>query len=73
LPTRKSIFSIFVAVLVCGFILQWWIIGVLIASICSGAIIRWWSKRKIGGITGDVLGGAEQIAEAAILVVLSAQ
>lgn len=73
LPTRKSIFSIFVAVLVCGFILQWWIIGVLIASICSGAIIRWWSKRKIGGITGDVLGGAEQIAEAVIFVVLSAQ
>lgn len=73
LPVKTAILSIFIAVFICGFILQWWIIGVFIASFCSGATVRWWSKRKIGGITGDVLGGAEQIAEAAIFVVLSAQ
>jgi cobalamin synthase len=38
---------------------------------CS--IIRWWSKKKIGGITGDVLGAAEQFSEALILVALTAQ
>ena len=31
------------------------------------------AKRQIGGQTGDVLGGAEQVAETAILVLLAAR
>jgi adenosylcobinamide-GDP ribazoletransferase len=30
------------------------------------------AKRKIGGISGDVLGAAEQVAECAVLVLISA-
>jgi cobalamin synthase len=33
--------------------------------------IRWLSMRKIGGISGDVLGTCEQVAECIAFVVLS--
>ena len=39
----------------------------------SAAIMAWLAKRQIGGQTGDVLGGTEQIAETAILVLLAAR
>ena len=39
----------------------------------SGLGIAWLALRQIGGQTGDVLGGAEQVAETAILVLLAAR
>ena len=35
--------------------------------------MAWLAQRQIGGQTGDVLGGAEQVAETAILVLLAAR
>ena len=35
--------------------------------------MAWLAKRQIGGQTGDVLGGAEQVAETAILLLLAAK
>jgi adenosylcobinamide-GDP ribazoletransferase len=39
----------------------------------SGLAVAWLALRQIGGQTGDVLGGAEQVAETAILVLLAAR
>jgi adenosylcobinamide-GDP ribazoletransferase len=39
----------------------------------SGLGIAWLAQRQIGGQTGDVLGGAEQVGETAILVLLAAR
>jgi adenosylcobinamide-GDP ribazoletransferase len=39
----------------------------------SGLGIAWLALRQIGGQTGDVLGGAEQVTETAILVLLAAR
>ena len=39
----------------------------------SGLAMAWLALRQIGGQTGDVLGGAEQVAETAILVLLAAR
>ena len=39
----------------------------------SGLAIAWLALRQIGGQTGDALGGAEQVAETAILVLLAAR
>ena len=39
----------------------------------SGLGMAWLAQRQIGGQTGDVLGGAEQVAETAILVLLAAR
>jgi len=48
----------------------------LLAAIAAGAaalVMAWLAKRQIGGTTGDVLGGAEQVAETAILLLLAAR
>jgi adenosylcobinamide-GDP ribazoletransferase len=39
----------------------------------SALAVAWLALRQIGGQTGDVLGGAEQVAETAILVLLAAR
>ena len=44
-----------------------------LAAALSGLGIAWLAQRQIGGQTGDVLGGAEQIGETAILVLLAAR
>ena len=51
-------------------------VNALLAAIMAvaGAIgMAWLARRQIGGQTGDVLGGAEQVAETAILVLLAAR
>lgn len=44
-----------------------------LAAGLSGLGIAWLAQRQIGGQTGDVLGGAEQVGETAILVLLAAR
>jgi adenosylcobinamide-GDP ribazoletransferase len=48
----------------------------LFAAVLAGASglgVAWLALRQIGGQTGDVLGGAEQVAETAILIMLAAR
>lgn len=42
------------------------------AALAAAAAVAWLSWRKIGGIVGDVLGAAEQIAETAVLLTATA-
>lgn len=44
------------------------LVGVL-ALAAIGALLAWLSMKQIGGQTGDVLGAAEQMAEAAVLLI----
>jgi adenosylcobinamide-GDP ribazoletransferase len=45
-----------------------------VAAVALGAaVIAVLAQRQIGGMTGDVLGGAEQVAETAVLLVLAAR
>jgi adenosylcobinamide-GDP ribazoletransferase len=44
----------------------------LVACMCAMGM-AWLAQRQIGGQTGDVLGGTEQVAETAILVLLAAR
>jgi adenosylcobinamide-GDP ribazoletransferase len=44
-----------------------------LAAAAAAVGMAWLAQRQIGGQTGDVLGGAEQVAETAILVLLAAQ
>jgi adenosylcobinamide-GDP ribazoletransferase len=51
-------------------------INALAASLLALAAaigMGWLAQRQIGGQTGDVLGGAEQVGETAILVLLAAR
>ena len=52
-------------------VVGWWVApltGVVIVTIVA---VRWLAMRKIGGISGDVLGTCEQVAECLCFVVLS--
>jgi len=44
-----------------------------LAAVACATGMAWLARRQIGGQTGDVLGGAEQVAETAILVLLAAR
>ena len=46
-------------------------LAALAAGIAAAAAMGWIARRQIGGYTGDVLGAAEQLAEAAILIAAS--
>jgi adenosylcobinamide-GDP ribazoletransferase len=43
----------------------------LVVAACALGM-AWLAQRQIGGVTGDVLGAAEQVCETAILVLLAA-
>ena len=62
------------ALLIALLSLPW--INALAASLLAVAAaigMGWLAQRQIGGQTGDVLGGAEQVGETAILVLLAAR
>jgi adenosylcobinamide-GDP ribazoletransferase len=69
-----SVVAAGLALLIALLSLSW--IDALAAAIAAGAsaaAVAWLALRQIGGQTGDVLGGAEQAAETAILVLLAAR
>jgi len=49
----------------------WWAAPLLAAAVVAAGAVGLLARRKIGGISGDVLGAAEQVAECLCLVVLS--
>lgn len=49
----------------------WWAAPLAGAAVVAAAATGLLARRKIGGISGDVLGAAEQVAECLCLVVLS--
>jgi len=66
--------ALIIALVIALFALSWanalW--SALVAGV-SAMAMGWLAKRQIGGQTGDVLGGAEQVAETAILLLLAAR
>jgi adenosylcobinamide-GDP ribazoletransferase len=54
--------------------LPWWeALCAALVAVASAIGMAWLAQRQIGGQTGDVLGGAEQVGETAILVLLATQ
>ncbi len=41
---------------------------VVAAALVGAAVVGWWAMRKINGVSGDLLGAAEQVGEVAVLV-----
>jgi adenosylcobinamide-GDP ribazoletransferase len=67
----KSIAGASLGLVLAALLIGWWaapLAGVVIVAIVA---VRWLALRKIGGISGDVLGTCEQIAECLCLVVLT--
>lgn len=53
-----------------GVAVGWWVLPAAGAAFVAVALTGALARRKIRGISGDVLGAAEQMAECAVLVVL---
>jgi adenosylcobinamide-GDP ribazoletransferase len=47
----------------------WWLAPLFAAALAAVAAVGALAMRKIQGISGDVLGAAEQVAECVVLVV----
>ena len=62
--------ALLIALLVLSWATAFW--AAILASLSAAGMV-WLARRQIGGQTGDVLGGAEQVAETAILVLLAAR
>ncbi len=58
------------AAMLCG-----WHAGIALIAVSVSIILgaRWYFERRIGGVTGDCLGAASQVAEMALLGVLACQ
>jgi adenosylcobinamide-GDP ribazoletransferase len=69
-PGAALAIAVVVLLLTLGFVMT---VETLIALAIVGVAMTRLSERQIGGQTGDVLGGAEQVAETAILVLLAAR
>jgi adenosylcobinamide-GDP ribazoletransferase len=68
---RRAIIAVVSSLLIGAVAVGWWVAplaGVMVVSIVA---VRWLAMRKIGGISGDVLGTCEQVAECLCLVVLT--
>jgi adenosylcobinamide-GDP ribazoletransferase len=68
---RRAMVAVLSSLVLGAAAVGWWIAplaGVIVVSI---AAVRWLAMRKIGGISGDVLGTCEQVAECLCLVVLT--
>jgi adenosylcobinamide-GDP ribazoletransferase len=66
--------AVVIAVVIALLALSW--INASFAALTAGVSaigMAWLARKQIGGQTGDVLGGAEQVAETAILLLLAAR
>jgi adenosylcobinamide-GDP ribazoletransferase len=69
---RRGLATGLLAVVIAAVATGWWAGPLAVAAIAGAAVIAFLAWRTIGGITGDVLGAIEQVAESAVLVTVTA-
>jgi adenosylcobinamide-GDP ribazoletransferase len=69
--TSRAAVAGLVAVAVAALATGWWAGPLAATAAVAAAVVAFWAGRAIGGITGDVLGAIEQVAECAVLVVVT--
>jgi adenosylcobinamide-GDP ribazoletransferase len=67
---RRAAVGGVIAVAIAALATGWWVGPLAAAAAVAAALVAWWAWRAIGGITGDVLGAIEQLAECSVLVVV---
>ena len=68
---RRAIIAVAGSLALGAVAVGWWVGPLALVMIVSIVGVRWLAMRKIGGISGDVLGTCEQVAECLGLVVLA--
>ncbi len=69
LPRANAIFGVMTAIAISAVAAGWWVGPFVAAGAVAALVVGWLTTRKIGGVSGDVLGTVEQIAECLVLVV----
>ncbi len=65
----RAVFGLVSSVAVATLATGWWAAPLACAALAGAGAVGLLARRKIGGISGDVLGAAEQVAECLVLVV----
>lgn len=66
--TPRILMAVASGVAITTVVIGWWVIpATVVAAVAAGAMVVL-ARRRIGGLSGDVLGAIEQIAEIAVLV-----
>jgi adenosylcobinamide-GDP ribazoletransferase len=69
---RRAAAGAAVALAIAGAATGWWAGPLALAAVVAAGAVWWLAGRALGGITGDVLGAIEQIAECLVLVTVTA-
>jgi adenosylcobinamide-GDP ribazoletransferase len=68
---NRTIIGVLGGIVIGAVAVGWWVAPFAAAALASIVAVRWLAMRKIGGISGDVLGACEQIAECLCFVTSS--
>ncbi|HET8739040.1 MAG TPA: adenosylcobinamide-GDP ribazoletransferase [Acidimicrobiia bacterium] len=67
--TAGAIVAVAIGVSVTALALGWWTLAAVLLVALATLVIRRLALRKVGGITGDMLGAGEQLGEISVMVV----
>jgi adenosylcobinamide-GDP ribazoletransferase len=70
--SRRARLAVVGALLIAGATLGWWSIPSAFLAAAAGFLVGLVALRRIGGVTGDVLGAIEQLVETVLLVLSAA-
>jgi adenosylcobinamide-GDP ribazoletransferase len=72
LPRRSAVVGVTASIAIAAVATGWWVGPLAVAALLAAITVGWLAVRKIGGVTGDVLGATEQVAECLVLVTITA-
>ena len=72
LSRRRAVVGVLGGVGIAAVATGWWVGPLAAAAVVAAVAVGALAMRKIGGITGDVLGAVEQVTECLVLVVVTA-
>jgi adenosylcobinamide-GDP ribazoletransferase len=71
LSTRRAAIGVTTAIALSAFAVGWWVLPLALAAGVGAVVVALIANRAFGGVSGDILGAVEQVAECLVLVVVS--